>query len=184
MPAAPRLRQIKDTASGRMMPMISLIKYKSAIAGNGGFLNFDVHLGLNQSEVDDIAMEIQRQARLPSRPSVVPVPLQDGTVKMMLFGQESGPPPTPAAGAPTPPPATAPKFVVKMQHSGKPALYGDNGAAFSVQLDQWGATILDKALRGLETFNRDRLRARLRRPPAGLFSAIENRLEPRAGSSR
>jgi hypothetical protein len=151
MPASPRLRQVKDAISGKMVPQISLIKYKSAVAGNGGFLNFDVHLGLTDTEIDDIAMEIQQLARLPRKPSVVPVPLMDGTVKMMLFGQESGaaPPPPQGGAAPvTPPAATAPKFVMKMQHSAKPSLYGDNAAAFSVQLDQYGVAIMEKAIKG------------------------------------
>lgn len=148
MPAAPRLRQAKDPVTGKLVPQISLIKYKSAVAGNGGFLNFDVHLGLSDAEVDDIASEIRRQAGLPRKPSLMPAPVMDGSVRMMLFGQDSAPQLLPAPGAPPPPAGGTPKFVLKMQHAAKPSLYGDNAAAFSVQLDQYGATILEKAIKG------------------------------------
>jgi hypothetical protein len=151
MPASPRLRLVKDQVSGKLVPQVNLIKYKSAVAGNGGFLNFDVHLGLSDSEIDDIAMEIRQLARLRGKPSLVPVPLMDGTVRMMLFGQDSAPPAPPAGaggGSAAPPASAAPKFVLKMQHAAKPSLYGDNAAAFSVQLDQYGVAIMEKAIRG------------------------------------
>ena len=37
---------------------------------------------------------------------------------------------------------------MKISNAAKPALYGDNQATFSVQLDQYGATILEQALQG------------------------------------
>jgi hypothetical protein len=77
---------------------------------------------------------------------------------MMLFGQESPTPPAPgskpAAGAggstsqPAPADSSAPKFVLRIENNAKPSLYGDNQAAFSVQLDQYGVTLLEKALHG------------------------------------
>ena len=165
MPMAPRLRRVLDSATGRKVPQIQLIEYKSATAGNGGFLNFDVTLGLEDAELDDIASELKRMAQLSDKPKLVPVPVIDGSVRLMLFGQESGggaavPPKTgtgAGTGAAQPPPivvstTTTPaapdqaRFVLKMDHAAKPSLYGDNVAAFSVQLDQYGATILDQAL--------------------------------------
>ena len=38
--------------------------------------------------------------------------------------------------------------MIKVQNAAKPSLYGDNQASFSVQLDQYGATILEQALQG------------------------------------
>lgn len=165
MPMAPRLRRIKDDATGRMVPQIQLIKYRSAVAGAGGFLNFDVHVGLEESEQDDLASELKRLARLADKPRLAPVPLVDGSVRMLLFGQESANPapppksPSGASGAAQPAPVTVattttpvapdqPRFVVKIDHAAKPSLYGDNQAAFSVQLDQYGTAVLEKALMG------------------------------------
>jgi hypothetical protein len=155
MPMSPRLRRIKDPATDRQVPQIQLIKYRSAVAGAGGFLNFDVHVGLEQDELDDLASELRHLARLPELPRLVPVPLLDGSVRMMLFGQESPAPPTSAGGGATSPPPPAPpaagappKFVLRIDHAAKPALYGDNQAAFSVQLDQYGTAVLEQALKG------------------------------------
>ncbi len=38
--------------------------------------------------------------------------------------------------------------MIKIEGATKPALFGDNQASFSVQLDQYGATVLEQALRG------------------------------------
>ena len=46
------------------------------------------------------------------------------------------------------PAASGPQFVIKVQSPTKPALYGNNQATFSVQLDQYGATVLEQALQG------------------------------------
>ncbi|WP_423603680.1 hypothetical protein [Sphingomonas sp. MS122] len=147
MPSQPRLRTQPD-ANGVEVPRLQLIKYRSLVAGVGGFLTFDVHVGLSEKEVDDIASEIRRLARLPAMPRVAPIQPIDGSVRLLIFGQDSGaaPPPT-RTGAP-PPPAPAPRFVVKMQHFAKPALFGDNGAAFSVELDEHGTAIMEKAMQG------------------------------------
>src|SRR5690349_20186477 len=88
LPVSPRLRRVRDEATGRDVPQVQLIKYKSEVAGNGGFFNFDVHIGLTQTERDDIAAEVKRLGRLPATPSLVPVPVLDGTVRLMVFGQE------------------------------------------------------------------------------------------------
>ena len=65
----------------------------------------------------------------------------------MIFGKDSGPAPAPTRPGAPPPPADT-RFVVKMQHFAKPALYGHNAAAFSVELDAQGATIMEAALKG------------------------------------
>ena len=135
LPAFPKLTRLQDPITKQRIPQIQLIKYRGK-AGNGGFLNFDVNLGVEPDILDDIKSEIKRLERLPQLPRLAPVPIVDGTVKMMLFGRESGVTPDVA------------KFVLKLNHSAKPALYGDNQAAFSVELDQEGVTIMEKALQG------------------------------------
>lgn len=135
LPALPKLTRLQDPATKQRIPQIQLIRYRGK-AGNGGFLNFDVNLGVEPEILEDIQAEIKRLEQLPKLPRLAPVPLVDGSVKMMLFGRESGVTPEVA------------KFVLKLNHSAKPALYGDNQAAFSVELDQEGVTIMEKALQG------------------------------------
>lgn len=146
--AQPRLRTTKDPATGKEVPRIQLIKYRSLVAGKGGFLTFDVHLGLSEAEVDNIASEIRRLGRLPRTPTVAPIQPMDGTVRLLIMGKDSAAVPPPARpGQPAPPPAE-PRFVLKATHFAKPALFGDNGASFSVELDAEGAAIMEAALKG------------------------------------
>lgn len=148
LPAQPRLRTNLDAATGKQVPRIQLIKYRSLIAGSGGFLTFDVHVGLLDAEIDAVASEIRRMAKLPSMPRLSPITPVDGSVRLLLFGQDSGAVPPPSRpGAPPPPPAD-PKFVLKMTHFAKPSLFGDNGAAFSVALDPQGTAIVEQAIKG------------------------------------
>ena len=157
LPLMPKLTMVKDPASGEATPQIQLLKYRG-MAGDGGFLNFDCNIGVDDSQLADIKGELKRTLHLSADPKLSPVPLIDGTVKMMLFGQESSAPPAPGAkttgatAAPAPAPAPAdpgtPKFVLKIQNNARPSLYGDNQAAFSVQLDQYGVTVLQQALHG------------------------------------
>lgn len=148
LPAQPRLRTNIDAATGKPVPRIQLIKYRSLKAGSGGFLTFDVHVGLLEAEIDAVASEIRRMARLPSTPRLAPIQPLDGNVRLLLFGQDSAATPPPRApGAPPPPPAT-PRFILKAQHFAKPALFGDNGAAFSVELDEQGTAIMEAAMKG------------------------------------
>lgn len=139
MPIAPHLTMTEDAQSGKRIPHIQVIKYRGR-AGNGGFLSFDVNLGVEQSLLDEIKGKLKSAAKLPEKPRLAPIPLVDGSVKMMLFGAQTGD--VPSGTGPEP------KFVLKLNHHAKPALYGDNQAAFSVQLDQYGVTVLEKALQG------------------------------------
>lgn len=151
LPGPPRLTQIRDAATGVLVPQLQVIEFRGT-AGTGGFLNFDVNLGIEPEALDEIRDEIKRLENLRSSPRLAPVPLVDGTVKLMLFDQLTGeapgvPAPTgPAASDPTA--ATGPKFVLKLSHHAKPALYGNNQAAFSCRLTEDGVKILKKALQG------------------------------------
>jgi len=163
LPMMPKLTQIPDPVTGKKVPQIQVLKYRGA-AGNGGFLNFDCNIGLDKDKLDDIAQEIKSTMHLRETPRVSLVPLIDGTVRMLLFGAGSPEPTPPRSGAtggttpsgtpsttvtssPTGSP-TGPKFVIKIDQAAKPALYGDNQAAFSVALDQSGVTVLEQALKG------------------------------------
>lgn len=148
LPAMPRLKTNLDAASGKQVPRIQLIKYRSLVAGAGGFLTFDVDIGLSDAQIDAVASEVRRLARLPTTPRIVPVQPLDGTVRLLIFGQDSAaaPPPT-RPGAPPPPPPQE-RFVLKMEHFAKPALFGFNDAAFSVELDPQGTAIMETAMKG------------------------------------
>jgi hypothetical protein len=135
MPLAPRFVSRKDGAID--VPQILIIKYRSATR-IGGFADFDVHLGMSGEELGAVRRELQRLARLDDLPRLSPVPVVNGSVKLMLFGRTSGDT-APAGDA---------GFVRAIHHAAKPALYGDNRAAFSVELDDRGITILDQAMRG------------------------------------
>lgn len=144
----PRLRTTLDPATRKQVPRIQLIKYRSLVAGKGGFLTFDVHLGLSDAEVDGLASEIRRLGRLPRQPSVVPIQPLDGSVRLLIMGKDSAATPPPARPGQPPPPPETPRFVLKTTHFAKPALFGDNGASFSVELDSEGTAIMEAALRG------------------------------------
>ena len=133
LPLGPKLVEIDDPAIGRKVPQIQLVRYRGT-AGTGGFLSFDVDLGIDEDTLDEVRSKVKREKGLSQEPRLAPVPLVDGTIKLMLLGKQSG-----DSGAP---------FVVKIDHHAKPALYGNNQAAFSVALDAAGVTTIEKALQG------------------------------------
>lgn len=149
LPMMPHLTMVKDS-SGSVLPQLQLIEYEGA-AGTGGFINFDVNLGIEDDQLQEVAQKLKRQARLSDDPRLSPVTFVDGTVKLFILGAQSPDPaaPKPPAGAVS---ATdqsdGPRFVIKIQNATKPSLFGSNQATFSVQLDQYGATVLEKALQG------------------------------------
>jgi hypothetical protein len=149
LPMMPHLTTVTDS-SGAALPQLQLIEYVGS-AGSGGFIEFDVNLGIAQDALNEVAQELKRQANLSDSPRLSPVTFVDGSVRLMILGSET---PDPTAKPPATQPATTdgqpggPRFVVKIQGSATPSLYGDNQATFSVQLDQYGASILEQALQG------------------------------------
>ncbi|HEV2645504.1 MAG TPA: hypothetical protein VGU46_03980 [Acidobacteriaceae bacterium] len=165
LPMMPHLTMVTDQSTNVSTPQMQLIEYEGA-AGSGGFLNFDVNLGPDEGLLTEVTNQLQRQMKLTSAPRLSPVLFTDGTVKLVLLGAQSADTAPAAAGSSTSgqtsatsasptavtstiaPVASGPQFVVKIQNAAKPALYGNNQATFSVQLDQYGATILQQALMG------------------------------------
>jgi hypothetical protein len=140
LPLMPQLTTLKDSSNGKPIPQIQLIKYRGR-AGNGGFLNFDVNIGVDDQTLSKIRTKLRQAAGLDQDPRLAPVQLIDGSVKLLLLGKQTG-------DAPNPNPNGAPQFVLKIDQAAKPALYGSNQAAFSVALDQFGVTVMEKALQG------------------------------------
>jgi hypothetical protein len=146
LPMAPHLSTAKDSVSGADLPQLQLIEYEGA-AGTGGFINFDVNLGIDDDALTGVKEKLRQQAHLDDTPRLSPVSFVDGSVRLLILGHDSSDGSAPAANTPPPDPA-APKFVIKIQNASKPSLFGDNQASFSVQLDQYGATVLEQALQG------------------------------------
>ncbi len=115
------------TESG--VPRFSLLKYHTAKEA-GGFADFDVHLAMPPETLNGVQDKLQGLAGTEDEPRLALLPVFDGSVSLMLFGQVDG------GGG----------FVRTMRHAAKPALYGNNIAAFSVSLDAQGVSILDAAL--------------------------------------
>lgn len=139
LPLMPKLTTIEDKTTGQQIPQIQLIKYRGR-AGNGGFLNFDVNIGVEEETLEKIRQKLKQAANLAQTPRLAPVPLIDGTVRLLLFGKQTGDTSNPNS--------SSPQFVLKIDQAAKPSLYGSNQAAFSVALDQYGVTVMEKALQG------------------------------------
>jgi hypothetical protein len=158
LPMMPHFTMVTD-AAGASLPQLQLIEYTGS-AGSGGFINFDVNLGVAADELSAVAQQVQRQLNLNGQVRLSPVIFVDGSVRLVLLGTQSAEPPPPTGGAASAAAATVtttttaagaagqPQFVVRIQNAVKPALYGDNQATFSVQLDQSGADLLSQALGG------------------------------------
>jgi len=145
LPLTPKL--VTRTQDGREIPAFSLVRFKGGSGPTGGFLNFDVDLRIDEDALGEVARGIRAAKQLRDDPRLVPVPLQSGTVKLLILGHDSGPVAPPTDGEPAP--TTEPKrFVLTAQHNAQPALYGANTAAFSVRLDQDGAVLVEKTLDG------------------------------------
>lgn len=146
MPLSPHLTVKKDESIGMDVPQIQLVKYRGE-AGSGGFLNFDVNLGLPEDQLNSIKSTIRSTEDLDDEPRLAPIPVIDGYIKLMMLGEQSD------TDSDTPEPDSGdtdagPDFVVEMSHYAKPALYGTNQAAFSVQLDEAGVVVVEEAMQG------------------------------------
>ncbi|HSN20180.1 MAG TPA: hypothetical protein VLS49_05860, partial [Usitatibacter sp.] len=140
MPAAPHLSTVPDPALNRKVPQIELLKFRGN-AGNGGFLTFQVDLAIDPSVLDDIRAEIRRTQRLRDDPWLAPVPLESGEVSLVMLGMAFD-----ETGKPILDDDKQPRFVVRKAPTSKPALYGDNQAIFSVELDQDGVQLVEASL--------------------------------------
>lgn len=152
MPAMPKLTTTLE--NGKEIPQLQLLKFRGGTGNGGGFLTFGVNLGIEQDRLDMIAMGIKQIYQLTDPPILAPVVLEDGTVRLIMLGQETPAPATGGGGhAPASQPAAGsdgqpPRFVVKINQAAKPALYGKNQAIFSVELDEEGVQLVEASLQG------------------------------------
>lgn len=125
------------------IPRLSLIKYRGD-TGSGGFLNFDVDLGIPDEKRDELETRIMALEQLDDRPRLSPINYVDGSVRLMMLGADSA---ADGDGASSGNDQGA-SFVTKINHASKPALFGDNNAIFSAELGPEGVEILEKSLAG------------------------------------
>ncbi len=147
MPLNPHLTVKKDETTGEEIPQIQLIKYRGE-AGSGGFLNFDVNLGISEDKLSEIRASVRALENLDDEPRLAPVPLLDGFVKLMMLGKQTNPEASDDAAVEAVTDSNKPQFVINMQHYAKPALYGDNQASFSVELDDAGVVVVEESIQG------------------------------------
>lgn len=142
MPAMPHLTTLVEQVNGVPVevPQIQLLKFRGG-AGNGGFLTFEVNLGIPSTKLDDVAIELKRLYRLRDEPILAPVILEGGSVRLIILGHASGP-----DGLPLLDEERQPRFVTKIEHAASPALFGDNQAVFSVELDEEGVQLIENSL--------------------------------------
>ena len=118
-------------------PMFQLVGFR----GNrtGGLLSFDCNIGLEQARISALQQKIRSQFNLDDDPLLAPVPMEDGTVHLIIMGTDSSaPPPAPDGDGPAP----AQPFVVKAVHNAKPSLVNEEQASFSVLLDEDGYALV------------------------------------------
>lgn len=144
LPLAPHLTVLDDPASDQQLPQIQLIRYRGS-AGKGGILNFDVNVGISEGQLEEVADELRSRQAVNGVPRLAPAPLVDGTVRLLIFGEDSGAEEDEDEDKEAPP---GPRFVLEVSHHAKPSLFGDNQAAFSVMLDEAGVVVMERALRG------------------------------------
>src|SRR5215831_4915395 len=135
LPTQPHLTVVDGT------PMFQLVGFRGT--RKGGLLSFDCNIGLDQTRISALQQKIRSQYNLDGEPRLASVPLEDGTVHLIIMGTDSSAtPPSPGDGEPAP----DQPFVVKAVHNAKPSLYNENQASFSVMLDEQGYALVQGTL--------------------------------------
>ncbi|GAA4036376.1 hypothetical protein GCM10022247_72650 [Allokutzneria multivorans] len=121
-------------------PAFSMIKYRPAVAEGGvrggGFLMFQSEVVLPPATRSRIMARLA--AKVPSgTPKLAPAQVDSGSVRCLALNLEG------SGGTTAPPGAFAP--VTRVLGATKPSMLGAQTAAFSLALDQEGATILQQA---------------------------------------
>jgi hypothetical protein len=150
LPVMPKLTTVRDPVSLVDVPQIQLLKFRGD-AGTGGFLTFEVNLGVEEERLANVAAELKRRYQLRDDPFLAPVVVEDGNVRLIMLDRATAAPPVggqPPAGPSPDGDGGGPRFVLKIDPptASKPALYGDNQAIFSVQLTQDGVDLVEASL--------------------------------------
>jgi len=135
-------------------PAIRLFVYKADLAEAGeddehatGFLVFDTDLAWPADTITKVAAKVKSAMKLDEDPILSPLLYREGTVRLVFLDQASVPPgKTPPAGGPATDPGK--EWVIHLEASGVPSLYGDNRAIFSVELTKKAAQLTAAAFGG------------------------------------
>lgn len=146
MPNSPRLAR-----TGRD-PLFQLLMYRENATPpatgdtdrGGGFLTMTVDLGVSESVLEAVRSELSSVAGGAVR--LAPVPFEAGAVRVSALGVAAGSASGFGGGGGEEGAATAQRFVEQILGSTKPSMYGDNRAAFSFELSQRGAKLMEASL--------------------------------------
>jgi hypothetical protein len=142
-------------------PAVRLLVYKADLdelkpeeEAVAGFFYFDTTLEWPDATLKKVAKKIQDQENLERLPRLSPLLYKSGTVRL-IFLDKTTPPPTPPGGGTgsgagdgdTSQPAKD-RWVIKLESSGVPSLYGDNRAIFSAVLTKEATQLLYSAFDG------------------------------------
>jgi hypothetical protein len=141
-------------------PVIRLLVYKENLddlkpeeESVAGFLYFDTTLEWPDDVLKKVAKKIQDDQQLDRLPRLSPLLYKSGTVRLIFLDQQTPPPappgPAPAGGGP---PAGGdqpkPQWVIALETSGVPSLYGENRAIFSATLTKKATQLMYDAFDG------------------------------------
>ena len=148
MPNSPRLaREGRD-------PLFQLLLYRDSATPpssgdtdrGGGFLTMTVDLAVPEATLEAVKGELASTAGGPVR--LAAVPFESGSVRVTALGVAGGSAAGFTAGGSGDEDAAParPAFVENMLGFTKPSMYGDNRAAFSFELSQKGAILMEASL--------------------------------------
>ncbi|GAA4431512.1 hypothetical protein GCM10023148_36670 [Actinokineospora soli] len=120
-------------------PAVRLLVYKEDLdelpperEDAAGFLVFDTSLAWPQATLDAVARKIADDLDLDEPPRLAPILCRSGKAKLTFLDRASGPEPDPARD----------DWVVALEATTTPALYGENRAIFSVMLTKEAAALV------------------------------------------
>jgi len=139
-------------------PVIRLLVYKENLDELppdkdevAGFLYFDTTLEWPEETLKKVAKKIQADRDMDRPPRLSPLLYKSGTVRLIFLDKKTAPPGTEPDTPPDPDDDEAPpkeEWVVALESSGVPSLYGDNRAIFSAVLTKKATQLLYGAFNG------------------------------------
>lgn len=142
-------------------PAVRLLVYKANLddlkpeeESVAGFFYFDTTLEWPEGILNKVAKKIQQDGNLDQLPRLSPLLYKDGAVRLIFLDKMTQPKPPPGGAAgndQTPAEADQPsseRWVIKLESSGVPSLYGDNRAIFSAVLTKEATQLLFNAFDG------------------------------------
>jgi hypothetical protein len=151
LPIAPHFAT-RPTERGDL-PMFSLIEFADGDGTSGGLLNFTTSLDVEPDRLEEVRRQAMDALGLRDQPRLSPVPMVDGTARLILMGRATESDAKDQVIVTSRPVAddeeTPDRFVLRMTHPAKPSLYGPMYASFSAELSRDAAEIVRQSLEGV-----------------------------------